>query len=197
MGKASRLACIIVPEALSVASLICLLMVFLAGLNKNDSHLRSLYYFRSNTTGLKNGITSLSVGNVHLGSIVNQISGGTENISDFYEIYMWNYCRGSTVNGTETITYCSPRQAKYSFDPFTEWGLSSSSALKVVNGSVDSAVKAYEKGSSWMFIAYTVAFWVTVATIVVGLFAICSRVGSCLTTFISSVRFPALSSPPC
>jgi hypothetical protein len=115
------------------------------------------------------------------------VSGGTQNISDFYEIYMWNYCRGSTVNGTETVTYCSPRQAKYSFDPFTEWGLSSSSALKVVNGSVDGAIKAYQKGSQWMFIAYCVAFWVTVATIVVGLFAICSRVGSCLTTFVSGV----------
>jgi SUR7/PalI family len=188
MGKASRLACIIVPEALSVASLICLLLVFLAGTNKNDSNLRSLYYFKANTTDLKNGVTSLSIGNVHLGSIVNQITGG-ENISDFYEIYMWNYCRGSTsVNGSETVTYCSPRQAKYSFDPFTEWGLSSSTALKVVNGSVDSAVKAYQKGSQWMFIVYAVAFWVTVATIVVGLFAICSRVGSCLTTFVSSVR---------
>jgi hypothetical protein len=46
MGKASRLACIIVPQALSVASLICLLMVFLAGLNKNDPNLRALYYFK-------------------------------------------------------------------------------------------------------------------------------------------------------
>ena len=46
MGKASRLACIIVPEALSIGSLICLLMVFLAGLNKNDANLRSLYYFK-------------------------------------------------------------------------------------------------------------------------------------------------------
>jgi hypothetical protein len=46
MGKASRLACIIVPEALSVASLICLLLVFLAGLNKNDPNLRALDYFR-------------------------------------------------------------------------------------------------------------------------------------------------------
>ena len=46
MGKASRLACIIVPEALSVASLICLLMVFLAGLDKSNSDLRSLYYFK-------------------------------------------------------------------------------------------------------------------------------------------------------
>jgi hypothetical protein len=139
---------------------------------------------------LKNGVTTLSVGNVHIGNIIESLTGGKENMSDFYEIYMWNYCRGSTVNGTETVTYCSPRQAKYSFDPFTEWGLSSATALKFVNGSIDSAMHAYQKGSMWMFIAYTIAFWVTVATVVIGLFAICSRVGSCLTTFISSVCPP-------
>jgi hypothetical protein len=50
MGKAGRFACILTPMVLSFASLICLLVVFLAGLNKGDSNLRSLYYFKVRLT---------------------------------------------------------------------------------------------------------------------------------------------------
>lgn len=45
----------------------------------------------------------------------------------------------------------------------------------------------YKMVSKWMFIAYVVAFALTCAELVVGIFAICSRWGSCVTTLISSV----------
>ena len=49
MGKAGRIACIATPMALTVVSLILLIVVFLGGWNKNDSNLSSLYYFRVST----------------------------------------------------------------------------------------------------------------------------------------------------
>lgn len=46
MGKLGRFACIFTPMALTIASLICLLLIFLGGLNKSSSTLRDLYVFK-------------------------------------------------------------------------------------------------------------------------------------------------------
>ena len=120
-----------------------------------------------------------------IAGLVGQAS--SNKLYDFYEVYMWNYSAGSTSNGVDTIQYCSPRQAKFVFNPIDVWGLNGTTIQKDIPGAVTSAINAYSKGAQWMFIAYTVAFWVTAATIVVGLLAICSRIGSSLTTIVSSV----------
>jgi hypothetical protein len=199
MGKLGRIACIAAPALLSLASFICLLLVFLGGLNKNDSNLRGLYYFSANTTGFKANSTSI-LSNLNsvkgldaatknlIQSLVGQVTAN--NLKDYYYIYMWNYCSGSAhgaTNGSIALDFCSPRKSEFYFNPITEWGLNGTIAQNVLPGGVNDAMKAYQKGAQWMFIAYVVAFWTTVATMVVGLFAVCSRVGSCLTTVVSLV----------
>lgn len=116
-----------------------------------------------------------------------------KQLKDVYYIYMWNHCTGtkSGTNGsTVTIDYCSPRKAQYYFNPITEWGLNGTVAQQYVPKAVNSALSAYQKGAQWMFIAYSVAFWTTVATIIVGIFAIFSRVGSFCTSLVSGVSHP-------
>jgi hypothetical protein len=112
-----------------------------------------------------------------------------KQIDDIYYIYMWNYCSGSlNKNGTgQNITFCSPRKAQFYFDPLTTWGLNNTVVQKALGNDFQKGINAYRTGAKWMFIAYVVAFWVTVGSIVVGLFAICSRLGSCVTTVVSSV----------
>jgi hypothetical protein len=46
MGKAGRFACIFTPMALTIASLICLILVFAGQTNKNMSLSRDLYFFK-------------------------------------------------------------------------------------------------------------------------------------------------------
>lgn len=131
--------------------------------------------------GIKNGDVNLAKALLS--------ANAKSDIKDVYYIYMWNYCSGSIGkdNKTETITYCSPRKAQFYFNPIEEWGLNNTLAQSVVPKGIDGALNAYKKGAQWMFIAYAVAFWTTVAAIVVGLFSICSRVGSCITTVVVSV----------
>lgn len=50
-------------------------------------------------------------------------------------------------------------------------------------------MKVYKTVSKWMFIAYLVAFIATAAQILVGIIAIFSRWGSCVTTIVSIVSF--------
>lgn len=46
MGKLGRIVCIATPMVLTVASFICIVVVFLAGSNRNDPTLRGLYFFK-------------------------------------------------------------------------------------------------------------------------------------------------------
>lgn len=52
------------------------------------------------------------------------------------------------------------------------------------------ALDAYRDVSKWMFIAYEISFWTTLATILVGVLAIFSRIGSFLTWILAVVRIP-------
>jgi hypothetical protein len=151
--------------------------------------------FQANSTALS-GLLSKADANTKklIEGLVGQVQ--TNNLKDIYYVYMWNYCSGSKsgVNGsTINIEFCSPRKSQYYFNPITEWGLNGTTTQKYIPGTVDKALGAYQKGAQWLFIAYAIAFWTTVATIVVGFFALCSRVGSCLTTVVSGV---SVSSPP-
>jgi hypothetical protein len=46
MGKIGRIACIATPMAMTIASLLLLIVVFLGGMSKTDANLSSLYYFK-------------------------------------------------------------------------------------------------------------------------------------------------------
>jgi len=113
----------------------------------------------------------------------------------------------------------SGKHSEYYFDPVAVWGLngtnatstgdSSTTGVGVVDSDINSlknnteqledkllgksgkeALDAYKHVAKWMFIAYEVSFWTTLATIVCGILAIFSRWGSFLTwlfSFVSSV----------
>jgi hypothetical protein len=62
---------------------------------------------------------------------------------------------------------------------------------KVLGNSAKKAMDAYRKVAKWMFIAYEVSFWTTLATIIVSIAAVFSRWGSFLTWILSIVRATA------
>jgi len=117
-------------------------------------------------------------------------SANSNNLHDVYYVYMWNSCYGtkSGTNGsTITNIKCTSPKAQYYFDPIAEWGLNNTVVQSQIPKAVSSAMSAYRKGTQWMFIAYAIAFFATAATLVVGLLALCSRLGSCCTSIVSGV----------
>ncbi|KAF2402977.1 hypothetical protein EJ06DRAFT_506095 [Trichodelitschia bisporula] len=199
MGKAGRFACIFVPMALTLASLICIVVIFLGGQNKGDANLRSLWYFKADFTAFKNNITDdrsqigkllgNKIGTTALGDALKQ-AFHDQKLADEYYIYLWNYCTGSHSNGTigaEKLTYCSPRQSRFAFDPLAVWGLNGTVASSVVPDDVKKGLAAYTKASTWMFVVYVVALIATIVNVFTGVFAIFSRWGSCVTSIAASV----------
>lgn len=117
-------------------------------------------------------------------------------IRDFYDIGLWGYCTGNkTSNGDFDVDHCSSRKAMFWFNPSEVWGLNETGVDALFPESLQKGLSAYEKAAKWMFIAYFIAIISAVAELLVGISAIFSRLGSCVTTLVSGVRSYAL--PPC
>jgi len=189
MGKAGRLACIFVPMALTLASLICIILVGLGGTNKHSSTLNGLYFFKADTANITVDSSDLLSAR-DLASEITNATDGILNLKDFYTVSLWNYCDGTEANSTskDTVDYCSPRKAQYWFNPLEVWGLNSTSEEQAaVPKSLKDGLKTYKVVAKWMFIAYIIAFVATLVELVVGCFAIFSRWGSFITTLVSTV----------
>ncbi|OJJ46925.1 hypothetical protein ASPZODRAFT_1854276 [Penicilliopsis zonata CBS 506.65] len=197
MGKIGRVACIFTPYLLTIASLICLLLVGLGCTKKSDNNLNNLYFFRANlqnfttssstTSEISQLLSEAGVSTTNLTALLEEAEEDTD-LKDFYSIGLWGYCDGSISNGTYNTTACTSPKAEFYFNPITVWGLNSSSSTEdVLPSSLTKAIKVYRDVSKWMFVAYIIAFCATLAEIVLGVFAICSRWGSCVVTLVSSV----------
>ena len=108
-----------------------------------------------------------------------------DNVSDIYTVGIWNYC--SATHNSTGIDYCSGRQASYWFNPVEVWGLNNSYASNEIPDKLNNGLKVYQKVVHWMFVAYAVAFFATLAELLVGILAIFSRWGSFITTIVATV----------
>lgn len=183
--------------ALTIISLLIMIVIFAAGLNKGDSNLSGLYYFKADTTNFKGNITStggfiqpLLAKDPPLRAFINNLvsSSRSNNLADIYEIYLRNYCSGSkNSTGGAVLTTCSPAKSDFWFDPITIWGLNGTGVAADFPTALQDGLNVYQKVSKWMFVAYVVAIIATAANVVLGIFAICSRWGSCVTSIAASI----------
>lgn len=110
------------------------------------------------------------------------------DLKDFYDIGLWGYCSGNkTSQGDYQVTYCSPRETEFYFNPVTVWELNDTGLSNVLPTGLQDAINTYSKVSKWMFIAYVIALVSTAAELLIGLTAILSRLGSLVTSIVSAV----------
>ncbi|KAJ5912913.1 hypothetical protein N7504_001796 [Penicillium tannophilum] len=204
MGKAGRVACIITPYLLTIATLICIILVGLGCTKASSSTLNNLYFMRIDLSNLTNGskttseiedilnefdITSVSSSDVK--ELVDELASNEEDslIKEYYDIGLMGYCDGQIDSKKYNTTYCSSPKSEFYFNPISVWGLSSSDVSDLLPDDYNKVMKIYKAVSKWMFIAYVIAFAVTILEILVGIFAICSRWGSCVTTLFAITGF--------
>jgi hypothetical protein len=198
---------------LTIASLVALAFLEASGWSPgsplNNNYLMSVDF--SNFTVANAGDVSNST-ELTAALTLAEASG---QLKETYRIYLWNYCSANKTSGD--IDYCSDRQSSFVFDPVEQFGLNATDADvptgtssgdnavtsainnakenvqefqdNVLGDAASGAMKVYKRVAKWNFIAYQVAFWTTVITIVVGLLAICSRWGS-LCTWIMAIVSP-------
>ncbi|KXG45158.1 Actin cortical patch SUR7/pH-response regulator PalI [Penicillium griseofulvum] len=201
MGKAGRIACIFTPYALTIASLICIIMVGLGCTKASSDTLNNLYFIRLDLSNISTGsaVTSEITDRLNDAHITSVSAADIEatiktfqndaNIADFYDIGLWGYCEGDSDKGKETVSKCTEPKAQFYFNPSSVLGMSEAQIEKELGSGFKKTLNVYKAVSKWMFIAYLVAFVATCAQILLGIFAIFSRWGSCVTTIVSIVSF--------
>jgi hypothetical protein len=184
MGKAARVACIFTPYMLSIASLVCIILVGL-GCTKKGSALDDLYFAKLDLKDLSTDSMNIAQDLFPLTKGLQQADAAGD-IHDVYTIGLWNYCYGDYVNGGYKITTCTPRKTKFWFNPVEVWNLDGQDD-NLLPKSLKNGLNSYSKAAGWLYIAYVIAFCATVAELVIGISAIFSRWGSLATTICSAV----------
>ncbi|KAF1817087.1 hypothetical protein P152DRAFT_7836 [Eremomyces bilateralis CBS 781.70] len=197
MGKGGRFACIFLPMVATIAALICIILIFLGQQNKNDSNLSNIYYFKADTRNFTGN--PLNLDDPNLPSIPGvdiddkflkllNAAATTNKLEDIYTVGIWSYCSGPAPADGKAYkpTFCSKRSSNFAFDPIEVWGLNGTNIQNAFPDKLEDGLKIYRSISRWLFIAHAVAFFVTLAELIVGLFAIFSRWGSCATSIVAS-----------
>lgn len=175
-------------------------MVGLGCTKSSSSTLNDLYFFRADLQNLTTSSTVKSTVSSVLDAVGVDLSSSNLtaaleeaqrqlNIRDFYDIGLWGYCDGNIHNGNFKTTNCSDPKAEFYFNPIEVWKLNNTGVENILPKDLSKALDTYKTVSKWMFIAYIIAFAATAAQLLVGLFAICSRWGSCVTSLVSAVSF--------
>lgn len=188
MVQIGRVACIFTPFALTIASLVCIVLVFIAGSKQKNTALDDLYFFRADLSNFTSNpstdlIPGTSVDDSLLKTGLDEAKKAL-NLKDYYTIYLWNYC---AWDGKDQYSYCSPKQAEFWFNPVDVWGLNGTGVEALFPKELKDGLDAYHTASKWMFVAYVAALITTVLEIVVGVSAIFSRWGSFATTIVSTL----------
>ncbi|KAJ0418672.1 SUR7/PalI family-domain-containing protein [Aspergillus carlsbadensis] len=199
MGKLGRLCVSVVPYALSVLALACLVIVCV-GCTGQNADIDNLYFFRldfSNLTAVSGSTTSEkhhSSNSSSLGYLSTALHGATSDgqLKDFYSVGLWSYCEGEiTEQGNYDTTYCSSPHPNFWFNPIKVWRLNETSTTGSKDAELPShlakSLRVYKKVSLWMSTGYIIAITVTAVELLLGILSICSRWGSCVTSLVSAV----------
>ena len=84
MGKGGRIACILTPWLLTIASFICILLIEISGWNK--SILPGYYFMKVNFTDLDVSGASGLANTTTLTAALKEVQG---DLADIYEIHLW------------------------------------------------------------------------------------------------------------
>ena len=180
--------------ALTIASLVCLVIVALGGTNKDNSAYNNLYFFRANTSHITVDPSDLNLPDAVSG-VINESTGVVKSalgIDDFYHVSLWNYCSGnfstnSSGGVSDHVTYCSPHENEFWFNPVEVWHLNNTVVDHFLDSEIKTGLNTYRTVAKWMFVAYIVALISTIVEIFVGVLALFSRWGSLATTIVSTI----------
>ena len=185
--------------ALTIASLVCLVLIGLGGTNRHISSYNNMYFFRANTTDIDIDPSTININlpdNDLTDKVVDVATEGVKkalNVKDFYHIHLWNYCDGdftddhSSKAASDKVTHCSDRKNQFWFNPVEVWHLNNTKVDQLFSKELRAGLSTYKTVTKWMFICYVAAVIATIVEILVGFLALFSRIGSVITTIVSVV----------
>lgn len=198
-----RFVCVALPFALTVCSLICILIVMLAGVTNHN-----LDMFEVNTKNLS--ISSNSLANLenlvkrdlsHLTSAALEnanaanaaatsginITAADLGLADKYKVSLWNYCYQTGSNTTCTKAKFGWASSALNTTAIESLASTTTGVKVTLPKELTASLKTFTVFSKWTDVVYIIAFITCVVELFFGIFAICSRAGSCLTFLVSGL----------
>lgn len=199
MANFGRFVCVALPFAMTVASLIAMLVAGLAGITE-----KSLYVFDVDLTNFT--ISASDVENivdtrslqprVDASSIISSVNvtAADLGLEDKYEIGLWGYCYTST-NGSRECSKPAYNWAETKLnstqDDFKDL-VTATGANITLPSDISDALSVFGGLVRWTEIVFIIALIALAVELFFGIFATCSRAFSCVTFLVSWVATVAV-----
>ncbi|KAJ9130862.1 Integral membrane protein [Pleurostoma richardsiae] len=213
MANFGRFVCVLVPFALTLGSLIAMLVAGLAGVAD-----KNLYMFRVNTTGLSistDSLTSLIDSRsaapdtgfkFHDASFLTKaqtdsstssstnVTAADLSLGKLYDITLWGYCE-TPQSGSRN---CTKPKFNWASDVLNKTETSFDSIATAAGASITlpsditDALKVFAKITKWTEVVFIIAVVALAVELFFGIFANCSRGVSCITFIIAGVASVAV-----
>ncbi|KAG5929703.1 hypothetical protein E4U53_002377 [Claviceps sorghi] len=190
-----RFVCVGLPLALTVASIIALLVATLSGVVHNQLwmfqvDMRNLSISPADAAHIATKAASgLGLGlDIHARDIkIDNITAADLNLASFYEVNLWGYCTTDS-DGKRQCTGAKFNWAASALNSSYTETLTSTTDVRIeLPKEIKSAIKSFRTVTKWTQVAFIVALVALASQLAVGIFATCSRAVSCLIWLMSSV----------
>lgn len=112
-------------------------------------------------------------------------------LADYYRVSLWGYC--SWTDGVRTCTKAKFDWAAKEFNQSSYDQIKSDTGASVkLPDELRGSLKTFGHVSKWTQVVYIVALVSAAIELVFGIFAICSRIGSCCTSIICAIATTAI-----
>jgi len=197
-----RFICVALPFGLTICSMIAIIITITAGItNKN------LDLFQVDTQNLS--ISSSSLQNLeklvkreaHFSALtISALTGSSSSASsavnltaadlglaDKYLVSLWAYCAETGTNKTCTKAQFNWAASSLNTTSIEALAISTSGVNFTLPKTLTTSLHTFTVVNEWTEIVYIIAFITCAIELVFGIFAICSRAGSCLTFIVSGL----------
>lgn len=182
-----RFFCVALPFALTIGSIIFLLVGSLAGVSD-----KSLRIFRIDVTNLE--IDSTDVENLvdkitskRADVKIDNITAADLGLSKFYDINLWGYCH----TDQDGDRHCTKPKFDWAADSLNtsyieDFGSAAGVKLELPKD-IKNSLKAFITVTKWTEVVVIASFIALAVQVLLGLFANCSTIASCCTWIVSGV----------
>lgn len=182
-----RFFCVALPFALTIGSIIFLLVGALAGVTD-----KSLRIFRIDVTNLE--IDSSDVENLIDKLTSKRADVKTDNITasdlglaQYYDVSLWNYC----YTDQDDDRHCTKAKFDWASEALNTSYIEDFGSVAGVSielpSEIKNSLKAFRQVSKWTEVAFIAAFIALAVEVVLGFFANCSSMASCCTWIVSGI----------
>ncbi|KFY27572.1 hypothetical protein V493_03414 [Pseudogymnoascus sp. VKM F-4281 (FW-2241)] len=200
-----RFFCVALPFILTAISLICLLIVGLAGVTGSNLHLFEIapkdlsisteqfqsLDFKQKIKDAADKIPGVDSGDVEGAVSEYSLTAAKLGLGDKYNFYVWNYAElvGDVTTKTDpAFDYASAFTDTTKLEEVAK----AAGASVAIPDAVKTGLKTFATLVKWTQVVYIVACIATALTVLVGIAGFFSRIGSCCTWVISGISCLAM-----